>query len=318
MGKLYPETSGLVHYGTNVFAYLTSDAKTVYRASDTTMEIDKSVTLPNTIQSFMGANGNLWCISQIVPSTTKVVLIDMATMTVTRTTTLDWLATYIVCDDNAVYVAKTGSLTPETGGSLNRIAASDGTITPYNGVFADWEAQSFGLYFLNGKLWWYVGGYYVYQRALSIIDPTTMTRDSQMSGKTAPSCNEILTDGTYLYYWDSSYSYTWRYNTDLTGYLAETGHTPSPFTPAGMFLYSGYLYIFNGYKWRKTQCSDMVCALKAETSADASRTGSVCDGTSIWVAGNTAATRYLLTDWSLVDHIWISTGTTDAVWYMGI
>ena len=66
--KTYIETDGIVHYGTDIFAVKTlgDDAyKTIYCAHEDTMEIYRSLTLPDTIHYFCGAGGYIWCLTQV-------------------------------------------------------------------------------------------------------------------------------------------------------------------------------------------------------------------------------------------------------------
>jgi hypothetical protein len=326
--KTYPTTQWLVHYGTDIYAVKSTagadDAyKTIYCAHDDTMEVYKSLTIEDTIHYFHGEGGYLWCLTQIgsPPTTGKITLIDVATLSVIRTSTIDFVPYgYSNCDASALYIAEDG----EAGavGTVTRIAASDGTTTTYTGdaLYHEERSAGNGVYVAASKVFWSTQGG---ARDLVKIEPSTMTRDVSW-GSYAPM--NLLSDGTYLYFWTTGVYQTLRIDLDdLKHGLNESGYWGGGiprFYPEGMFLYGGYAYILSGATMRKTKCSDMVC--ESHPVPEVPITGaSTTDGVSVWGEnvndGYTSAGRLLLSDWSYIDNIWLWTGGDgNAVWYMGI
>jgi hypothetical protein len=323
--KYYHSTSGLVHYGTNIYAV---EDKTIYRCSDTTMEISASLVLTDTISYFYGANGNLWCVCQISafaggpPVSGKVVLVNAATLTVTRTTDIAWVPLYAACDDNALYVPQDGS--GWTGGSVTRFLASDGSISVYTGVGDDGEITTDGVFTGGGFVWWATRSPYYYPYYMVKIDPADMTRivGVHLVGFSFP-VSELLTDGTYVYFRRDSVSRSMRADMSFGNITSEVGDVPN-YYPKGMVLWEGYVYFFAGATGyvHKTRCSDMAVIETVEYKYPFG-SGMVTDGTGLWspswLTSAYGATRCNWADFSWIDSIYSWIGSDDnAVWFFGI
>jgi hypothetical protein len=320
--KSYPDTMGLVHYGTNIYAiketYGDADSyKTIYCAHDDTMEIYKTLTLASNIDYFCGANGHLWCISQGGDGNSGTVrLVDASTLALVRTTAIGWMPFYYTCDDDALYIPKNGS--GVVMGSVTRFAASDGSTSTYNGSIPHLEQTSYGagVYAVGGKLFWLTN--YGGSKEIDRIDPTTMTSEMIWGFIYAPT--EMLSDGTYLYFYISTAYQAIRYDFDITHYnsaVAETGLDPYV-KPKGIFLYGTNVYVLVGSAVRICGI-DMVDTSHAHLGQSESGR-SATDGTSVWVetgSWRTSAGRFLLSDWGYVDNVWMWTGTAEsnAIWF---
>lgn len=315
--KVYPTTEGLVHYGTDIYALKTTygDAdsyKTIYCAYDTTMEVHKTLTLDDAVTYFYGAGGYLWCLTQVgsPPTSGKITLIDAATMTVTRTTTIDWSPQNATCDTSALYVPKHGST--GVASTITRYLASDGSTSTYTAAIT--EITTGSSHAAGGKLWWYVGS------KMHCISPATMTLDYEMALIGVP--DGILADATFIYAWFATVYQTYRYDI-ATGAdsLAETNYwEPGQprYYPAAMFMSGGFLYVPTSANVRKVGCADMVNT--AWLTLDETMTGDgTTDGTNVWMEYSllTSTAKFLLADLSYIDSIWLWTGTAEsnAVWF---
>lgn len=313
--KSYPTTESLVHYGADIYALKTtygdSDSyKTIYCAHDTTMEVYKTLTLDDTITRLYGAGGYLWCLVQVgsPPTSGKIVLIDAATMTITRTTAIGWSPENASCDSVSLYVPRAGG-----GGAtsvITRYLATDGSTSSYT---AATEVATGSSHVAGDKLWWAIG------TKMHCISPASMTLDYETELINAP--NGILADATYIYAWYASRYQTYRFDIATgTDYLVETNYwepLQPRYYPVAMFMSGGFLYVPTSANVRKVGCSDMVNT--AWLTLDESMSGgSTTDGTSVWMEYGpyTSAAKFLLADLTHVESIWMWTGSdNNAIWF---